>query len=61
MTGTTMSRTTIDVNRYPFDVPLYPGLAGTALCPTSTFDGEPLYRNGEAPGDEGIAERGVRW
>ncbi len=61
MVGTTMSRTTIDVNRNPFDVPLYPGLAGTALCPTSTFDGEPLYRTGEAPGDDEIAERRARW
>ena len=43
---TTMSRTVIDVNRDPGGASLYPGQATTELCPTTTFDGEPLYRDG---------------
>ena len=49
---TAISRTVIDVNRDPSGVSLYPGQATTELCPTTTFDGEPLY----APGRR--AERG---
>lgn len=54
---TAISRTVIDVNRDPSGVSLYPGQATTELCPTTTFDGEPLYRDGQAPGVEEIAER----
>jgi N-formylglutamate deformylase len=54
---TTISRTVIDVNRDPSGKSLYPGLNTTELCPTSTFDGEPLYRNGIAPTASEIAER----
>lgn len=54
---TAVSRTVIDVNRDPSGVSLYPGQATTGLCPTETFDGEPLYRPGEAPGPEEIASR----
>jgi formiminoglutamase len=46
---TAVSRTVIDVNRDPSGASLYPGQATTGLCPTETFDGEPLYRQGEAP------------
>ena len=42
---TAISRTVIDVNRDPSGASLYPGQATTELCPTSTFDGEPLYRD----------------
>ena len=42
---TAMSRTVIDVNRDPSGASLYPGQATTGLCPTTTFDGEPLYRS----------------
>jgi N-formylglutamate deformylase len=41
---TTVSRTVIDVNRDPSGVSLYSGQATTELCPTTTFDGEPLYK-----------------
>ena len=58
---TTISRTVIDVNRDPSGASLYPGQATTELCPTSTFDGEPLYRAREAPGEEEIAERRTRY
>jgi formiminoglutamase len=54
---TAWSRTLVDVNRDPAGVSLYPGLATTELCPTTTFDGEPLYSTGEAPPDPEIADR----
>lgn len=52
---TAISRTVIDVNRDPSGASLYPGQATTGLCPTTTFDGEPLYRTGEP--DEAEIER----
>jgi N-formylglutamate deformylase len=58
---TTISRSVIDVNRDPSGASLYPGLATTELCPTTTFDGEPLYRPGEAPANEEIGERRKRY
>ena len=58
---TTLSRSLIDVNRDPSGASLYPGQATTELCPTTTFDGEPLYRDGEAPGADEIAERTRRY
>lgn len=54
---TTLSRTVIDVNRDPSGASLYPGQATTELCPTTTFDGEALYRAGSAPSAEEIAAR----
>ena len=47
--GTRVSRTIIDVNRDPSGASLYPGQATTGLCPLTTFDREPLYREGCAP------------
>lgn len=58
---TAISRTVIDVNRDPSGVSLYPGQATTELCPTTTFDGEPLYKPGQAPSTEEIAERRKRF
>ncbi|HTI66013.1 MAG TPA: N-formylglutamate deformylase [Caulobacteraceae bacterium] len=58
---TTMSRTVIDCNRDPSGVSLYPGQATTELCPTTTFDGEPLYRDGQEPGQAEVAERRASW
>ncbi len=58
---TTVSRTAIDVNRDPSGISLYPGQATTELCPTTSFDGEPLYRAGQEPDAEEIAERRTRW
>ncbi|MCS0496074.1 N-formylglutamate deformylase [Ancylobacter sp. MQZ15Z-1] len=55
---TSVSRTAIDVNRDPSGVSLYPGQATTELCPTTTFDGEPLYKEGRAPD---VAMRRARW
>ncbi len=54
---TAISRTVIDVNRDPSGASLYPGQATTELCPTTTFDGEPLYRPGAEPDAGEIARR----
>jgi N-formylglutamate deformylase len=54
---TALSRTVIDCNRDPSGASLYPGQATTELCPTTTFDGEPLYRAGFAPDGAQIALR----
>ncbi|MGR4864566.1 N-formylglutamate deformylase [Caulobacter sp. LARHSG274] len=54
---TAVSRTVIDVNRDPSGASLYPGQATTGLCPTETFDGEPLYRPGQEPDAAAIAAR----
>ena len=58
---TAVSRTVIDVNRDPSGVSLYPGQATTELCPTTTFDGEPLYRPGQALDPSEIADRRARF
>ncbi len=57
MVRTTISRSVIDVNRDPSGASLYPGQATTELCPTTTFDGEPLYRPGQAPDAAEIERR----
>ncbi|HQR89393.1 MAG TPA: N-formylglutamate deformylase [Caulobacter sp.] len=54
---TAISRSVIDVNRDPSGASLYPGQATTELCPTTTFDGEPLYSDGIAPDDAEISRR----
>ncbi|HUO92894.1 MAG TPA: N-formylglutamate deformylase [Rhizomicrobium sp.] len=54
---TTISRTVIDMNRDPTGRSLYPGKATTEICPTTTFDGEPLYRSGHTPTAADIARR----
>ena len=58
---TAISRTVIDVNRDPSGASLYPGQATTGLCPTTTFDGEPLYAPGSEPDQDAIAERRERY
>lgn len=57
---TAISRTVIDVNRDPSGASLYPGQATTELCPTTTFDGEPLYV-GPGPDDTEIERRRKTW
>jgi N-formylglutamate deformylase len=54
---TAISRSAIDVNRDPSGRSLYPGQNTTELCPTTTFDGEPLYRERCAPEAAEIARR----
>jgi len=55
---TDVSRSVIDCNRDPSGASLYPGQATTGLCPTETFDGEPLYRDGDTPD---VADRKARY
>ena len=57
MIATGISRTVIDVNRDPGGRSLYPGQATTALCPTTTFDGVPLYARAQEPDEAEIARR----
>lgn len=54
---TAISRTVIDVNRDPSGVSLYPGQNTTELVPTTTFDGEPLWKPGMAPDAAEIEQR----
>ncbi|MET0338556.1 MAG: N-formylglutamate deformylase [Caulobacter sp.] len=58
---TAISRTVIDANRDPSGASLYPGQATTELCPTTTFDGEPLYKPGQTPDAAEIARRRDAW
>lgn len=58
---TRMSRTVIDVNRDPSGASLYPGQATTELCPTTTFDGEPLYLAGSEPDEREIEQRRAKY
>jgi formiminoglutamase len=59
--STAMSRSVIDVNRDPGGGSLYPGQPTTELCPTTTFDGDPLYHPGSTPDGTEIADRCNRW
>ncbi|MBS0377320.1 MAG: N-formylglutamate deformylase [Proteobacteria bacterium] len=54
---TGISRSVIDPNRDPSGASLYPGQATTELCPTTTFDGEPLYHPDRLPDAREIARR----
>ncbi len=58
---TAVSRSVIDVNRDPSGASLYPGQATTELCPTTTFNGEPLYRAGHEPDQAEIDRRRQTW
>ncbi|HUD27739.1 MAG TPA: N-formylglutamate deformylase, partial [Novosphingobium sp.] len=60
LVSTRISRSVIDLNRDPSGASLYPGQATTELCPTTTFDGEPLY-TGEVPDEAEIARRRALW
>ncbi len=53
----TQSRYVIDLNRAPDSKPLYPGASNTELCPTTTFDEAPVYRDGAEPDEGEIAKR----
>ena len=55
------ARYVIDLNRSPENRALYPGASNTELCPTTTFDEQPIYRDGEMPGEAEVAERRARY
>ncbi|MCC3861996.1 N-formylglutamate deformylase [Pseudemcibacter aquimaris] len=44
--GAKYSRYVVDLNRGTDGVSLYPGQTVTTLCPTHTFNGDPLYQDG---------------
>lgn len=56
-----VSRYVVDLNRPPDDESLYPGQVTTGLCPTETFDGEPIYLEGREPDGEEIELRRRNW
>ena len=53
----THTRYVVDLNRPPDGAPLYPGQRETTVCPTESFDGEPLYWEEAEPTPGEIAER----
>ena len=55
------SRYVVDLNRPQDDTSLYPGQNTTGLCPTTRFDGGPVYLEGQEPGEEEIATRIERY
>jgi N-formylglutamate deformylase len=56
-----MSRSVIDLNRDPSGASLYPGQNTTGLCPLTTFDNQPLYREGQEPDASEIEQRRAQW
>lgn len=50
-------RYVIDANRDPEGASLYPGQNTTELCPTTDFDGNPIWEAGQEPGADEIAAR----
>ena len=50
-------RYVVDANRDPAGKSLYPGQNTTGLCPTTDFDGKPIWRLGKEPQDEDIDAR----
>lgn len=50
-------RYVIDANRDPLGQSLYPGQNTTELCPTTDFDGLPIWTVGQEPGGDEIAQR----
>lgn len=55
--STSIHRYVIDANRDPADESLYPGQNTTSLCPTTTFDGDKIYLDGQAPSRDEIYQR----
>lgn len=57
----TFHRYVIDANRDPSGASLYPGQATTGLCPVTDFDGQDIYRMGEAPEADEVEDRRARF
>lgn len=57
----TFHRYVIDANRDPSGASLYPGQNTTGLCPVTDFDGRGIYRMGEAPEADEVADRLARF
>jgi formiminoglutamase len=58
---TPVHRYVIDVNRAPDGESLYPGQNTTGLIPLTDFDGEPIWREGDAPGAAEVDARRVAY
>lgn len=56
----THSRYVVDLNRPPDDGALYPGQDG-GLLPRRSFDGDPVYRDGEEPGPDEVVQRRTQY
>lgn len=50
-------RYAIDANRDPEGATLYPGQNTTGLCPVTDFDGQPIWKEAQAPSQDEIAAR----
>jgi len=57
----TFNRYVIDANRDPKGVSLYPGQNTTTLIPTTDFDNQPIWREGQEPTDADIQDRLARF
>jgi len=55
------SRYVIDLNRSAADEVLYPGQVVTGLCPTETFAGEDIYRDGGVTDEDRTARVARYW
>jgi N-formylglutamate deformylase len=55
------SRYVVDLNRPADGHALYPGRAETGLVPTTMFDGQPIYLEGQAPDADETVHRVERW
>lgn len=54
-------RYAIDANRDPAGTSLYPGQNTTELCPTTDFDGLPIWQSGQEPSADEIESRRQQW
>ncbi|MEW4456752.1 N-formylglutamate deformylase [Roseibium algicola] len=61
MVKANFNRYVIDANRDPEGVSLYPGQNTTTLCPTTDFDGRPIYQSGMEPQTGEIEARRLAW
>lgn len=55
------SRFVVDLNRPADGTPLYPGRDETGLVPSSTFHSVPIYKAGQEPTRDEIAERTAKY
>ena len=55
------SRYVVDLNRSSDSSALYPGAATSPVCATLTFDGQPIYAEGQQPDAAEIGERVERY
>lgn len=55
------SRYVVDLNRSPDSQPLYESSPTSAVCPTHTFAGDPIYMSGEEPSTAEVDERIARY